>query len=112
MSSPRPLPADARRSLRLYRLAFPFVALFMLPGYLARLIRRGNYRAHFGQRLGWYAPDEIAALTEHRWTWIQSISVGETLVALKLAKKLRQIDPEMHIVLSVTTTTGFAMAQA
>ncbi|HEV7405580.1 MAG TPA: glycosyltransferase N-terminal domain-containing protein [Chthoniobacteraceae bacterium] len=110
-ASPRSLPADARRSLRLYRWAFPIVALFMLPGYLARLIKRGNYRAHFGQRLGWYAKDEIADLAKQRWTWIQSISVGETLVALKLAKKLRQVDPGTHIVLSVTTTTGFAMAQ-
>jgi 3-deoxy-D-manno-octulosonic-acid transferase len=112
MTSSRTLPVDARRSLWLYRLAFPFVALFMLPGYLARLIRRGNYRAHFGQRLGWYSKNEIADLASHRWTWLQSISVGETLVALKLAKKLRQLDPDAHIILSVTTTTGFAMARA
>jgi 3-deoxy-D-manno-octulosonic-acid transferase len=111
VTSLRPLPADAGRSLWLYRFAFPLVALFMLPGYLARLIRRGNYRAHFGQRLGWYSARDISDLAKHRWTWIQSISVGETLVALKLAKKLRRLDPTTHIVLSVTTTTGYAMAR-
>ncbi len=73
--------------------------------------RRGNFRAHFGQRLGLYSRAERAELAAHRWTWLQSISVGETLVALKLARELRAQDPGLHLLLSTTTTTGFALAQ-
>jgi 3-deoxy-D-manno-octulosonic-acid transferase len=43
--------------------------------------------------------------------WIHSISVGETLLALKLARELLAADPALRIALSVTTTTGFAQAR-
>ena len=75
------------------------------------MIRRGNYRAHFPQRLGIYSAEEKRTLAAHSWTWIQSISVGETLLALKLAAELRRQQPEIRIILSTTTTTGFQIAQ-
>ena len=52
MSVAHPLPADARRSLLIYNLLFPFVFLALLPGLLRRMLRRGHFRAKFGQRLG------------------------------------------------------------
>jgi len=38
--------------------------------------------------------------------------VGETLVALKLARALKVAVPEVSVVLSVTTSTGYALASA
>lgn len=99
-----------RRSLRLYRAAAPFVSALLVPGFLRRLIKRGGYRAHFWQRFGLFEKEELCALRQHRWTWIRSISVGETLVALKLAHSLRLKDPCARIALSVTTSTGYAVA--
>ena len=105
------LPADARRSLFVYNVCFPFVFLALLPGFLLRLLRRGNYRAHFEQRLGSYTAAERARFAQRRHVWIHSISVGETLIALKLARAWRDKEPELTVVLSVTTSTGFALAQ-
>ena len=99
-----------RRSLFVYRLAAPFVAALLVPGFVRRMLRRGGYREHFGQRLGRFDADEVSRLKEHRWTWIRSISVGETLVALKLARALRALDPGVKVALSVTTSTGYALA--
>src|SRR5580704_15357463 len=109
--SAEPIPADARRSLFIYNLCFPGVFLGLLPNFLLRLLRRGNYRAHFGQRLGFYTEVERKRLAGQRWIWIHSISVGETLIALKLARELHEANAESRILLSTTTTTGFALAR-
>lgn len=99
-----------RQSLFVYRLAAPFVAALLVPGFLRRMLRRGGYKDHFTQRLGRFHAGEVSRLKEHRWTWIRSISVGETLVALKLARALRALDPEIKVAISVTTSTGYALA--
>ena len=38
----------------LYNLFWPLGLLIFLPGYIAKMIRRGGYREKFGQRLGIY----------------------------------------------------------
>src|SRR5216110_2081733 len=95
-----------------YNLLYPLGLLLFLPGQIAKLLRRGNYRHKFGQRLGIYGSDVQARLSAHRCTWIHAVSVGEVAIALKLATKLRQLDPEFFCVLTTTTTTGFQVANA
>jgi 3-deoxy-D-manno-octulosonic-acid transferase len=75
------------------------------------MVRRGNYKEGFWQRFGYFNEAASARLHAHRWTWIRSISVGETLVALKLARALHAADSRLRIALSVTTSTGYALAR-
>ncbi len=105
------LPAEVRAALKIYRAALPLVSALLVPGYLARMVRRGNFKEGFLQRFGLFSAEESARLRAHRWTWIRSISVGETLVALKLARALRAADADTRIALSVTTSTGYALAK-
>src|SRR5258708_3253732 len=105
------MPPDARRSLLVYNLFFPLVFALLLPGFLLRMLRRGHFRDRFGQRLGLYSPEDRQRLAAHRWTWIHSISVGETLMALRLARELHAQDPAARLLLSVTTSTGYALAR-
>lgn len=93
-----------------YNLFYPIGLLFFLPGQVAKLIRRGNYRHKFGQRLGLYDHEVKARLSSRRCTWIHAVSVGEVAIALKLAAKLKELEPEFFCVLTTTTTTGFAFA--
>ena len=104
------MTAPLRQSLLVYNLLFPLVFLALLPGFLVRLLRRGNFRENFGQRFGRYHPAVRARFARGRWLWLHSISVGETLIALKLARELRAASPDLQIVISVTTSTGFALA--
>src|SRR5215203_753745 len=95
----------------LYNLLLPIGLLFFLPGYFLKLRRRGNYRRKFGQRLGIYSHEVRARLAGGQPTWIHAVSVGEVAIALKLATKLRELEPDFRCVLTTTTTTGFAFAE-
>jgi 3-deoxy-D-manno-octulosonic-acid transferase len=106
-----PLPGDARRSLRIYNSLFPLAFVALLPAYLLRMVRRGNYREKFAQRFGRYSAEEKGRFNSGTWIWLHSISVGETLLALKLARQIRALQPGTRIALSVTTSTGFAVAR-
>ncbi|HXA09872.1 MAG TPA: glycosyltransferase N-terminal domain-containing protein [Chthoniobacterales bacterium] len=93
-----------------YNLLFPLALLFFLPGYAVKMLRRGNYRNKFGQRLGFYDRATRAALAAGPQTWLHAVSVGEVMIALKLASKMKEHEPALRIALTTTTTTGFALA--
>ncbi len=95
----------------LYNLLFPLGFLFFLPGYLVKMRRRGNYRRNFGQRFAFYDRDVQSRLAKRQSSWIHAVSVGEVSIALKLARKMRELDPSFACVLTTTTTTGYAVAQ-
>lgn len=97
--------------LLIYNLLFPFAFLAMLPGLARRMMRRGNYRRKFGQRFARYDDTTRLRLAEGGWVWVHSISVGETLLALRLIRRMRTVRPDLRVVLSVTTSTGFALAE-
>ncbi len=93
-----------------YNLFWPIGLLFFLPAYLVKMIRRGGYREKFGQRLGIYDGELRVRLSKRESTWLHAVSVGEVNIALKLANALRALEPDLHCVLTTTTTTGFALA--
>jgi 3-deoxy-D-manno-octulosonic-acid transferase len=92
----------------IYNLLWPIGLIFFLPAYLAKMFRRGGYRQKFGQRMGWYDADLCARLSARKSTWLHAVSVGEVAIALKLARALRVLEPDLHCVLTTTTTTGFS----
>src|SRR5213595_154866 len=94
----------------IYNLFWPIGLLFFLPGYCAKMIRRGGYREKFGQRVGIYGHEVRNRLSNQHSTWLHAVSVGEVNIALKLANALRAFEPYLHCVLTTTTTTGFALA--
>ena len=95
----------------IYNLFWPLGLLIFLPGYFAKMIRRGGYREKFGQRLGIYDDEVRNRLSNQRSTWLHAVSVGEVNIALKLANALRALELDLHCVLTTTTTTGFALAR-
>ena len=95
----------------IYNLLWPIGLLFFLPGYFAKMVRRGGYREKFQQRLGIYVRELRARLRDKRSTWFHAVSVGEVNIALRLASALRVLEPNLHCALTTTTTTGFALAK-
>ncbi len=95
----------------LYNFLWPLGLLIFLPGYVAKMLRRGGYREKFGQRVGIYDSEVRNRLSNQRPTWLHAVSVGEVNIALKLASALRPLEPDLHCVLTTTTATGFALAR-
>ena len=47
-----------RLVLFIYNIVFPIALLFLLPGYLLKIFRRGNYSNSFGERFGIYSSEK------------------------------------------------------
>jgi 3-deoxy-D-manno-octulosonic-acid transferase len=90
-----------------------FVTFFLVTGpfFLWRLWRRGKILPQFGQRFGLYAKEVRARLSPGCDLWIHAVSVGEVKLARVLIRCLRDGRPDLRIVLSTTTGTGFSLAK-
>ena len=93
-----------------YNLLFPLVLLAMLPAFILRMVRRGQYRHKFWQRFAIYSPGVRAKIADTGRLWIHAVSVGEVNIALKLIHEFRAAEPDASFVLSTTTSTGFKLA--
>lgn len=101
-----------RLVLVLYNLLLPFALLVLLPVSVIRMRKRGGYGSRFWQRFGFFDRETRAQLDQMagHCLWMHAVSVGEVNVAKKLIAELRHQDPHCQIVLSVTTSTGYAVA--
>jgi 3-deoxy-D-manno-octulosonic-acid transferase len=90
-----------------------FVTFFFITGgyFLFTLWRRGKLLPQFGQRFGFYSKDVQKKLAPGADLWIHAVSVGEVKLARVLIRHLREFEPELRIVVSTTTGTGFTVAK-
>lgn len=91
----------------LYRVLFLPIFLCMLPFYGYRMWKRGGYLVDFKYRFG-FLPKQKK--TKKKRIWIQAVSVGE-IKALSKLLKLFQSDERFEVVLTTTTSTGYALAK-
>ncbi len=98
-----------RLVLGLYRLLLPLFLLSALPGWLVRMGRRGGFGSGLRERFSIYTrPEEEEPCGA---VHLHSISVGETMLALKLIRAWRERDPGQRFVLATGTATGHAVAK-
>ena len=96
----------------IYNLLLPVVLIIGFPRFVWKGIQRGGLARNFGQRFGCYGRKTRERLKSHDGAvWIHAVSVGEVLVAMKVIAALARESPEKPVVLSTTTTTGFAVAE-
>lgn len=98
--------------LLIYNLLLPFALLVLLPVSVLKMRRRGGYGSKFWQRFGLFDKATAARLeaVSGRCRWMHAVSVGEVNVARKLIQELLKQEPHIPVVLSVTTSTGYAVA--
>ena len=91
-----------------------FMTFFFITGpfFLFRLWRRGKLLPQFGQRFGLYSKEVRERLAPGADLWIHAVSVGEVKLARVLIGRLRELRPDIRIVVSTTTGTGFTLAKA
>ena len=97
-------------ALLLYRLLLPLLFLAAFPGWLVKMLRRGGLRTRLGERVACYSADRpgepCGAVHLH------AVSVGESLLALKLVRAWLARQPGRRFVLATGTATGHAVATA
>ena len=94
--------------LTFYRLLLPVLFLAAFPGWIVKMLKRGGFGTRLGERAAIYATaldfEPCAA------THIHAVSVGETLLALKLVREWKNLDPAHRFVLATGTATGHHLA--
>jgi 3-deoxy-D-manno-octulosonic-acid transferase len=96
--------------LLIYRLALPLLFVAAFPGWVVKMLRRGGFGTRLGERAAIYtvAPEFEPNGAVH----IHAVSVGESLLALKLIRAWLQREPGRRFVLATGTATGHAVATA
>jgi 3-deoxy-D-manno-octulosonic-acid transferase len=96
----------------LYSVLMSLATIITAPYWLIQGLRHGKYLANMGERLGFSVPG-AAKLTAHRpgAIWIHAVSVGEVLAGVALAKRLKEVYPQLPLVISTTTITGQELAR-
>jgi len=94
----------------LYNALLPLALLAGFPSFILKGVRRGGLARNFRQRLGRFHADTLERFAGRRPVWIHAVSVGEVFVALKIVEAIHARHPGQAVVLSTTTTTGYAVA--
>ncbi len=95
----------------IYNVAFMTFFFVTGPFFLWRLWRRGKLLPQFGQRFGFYSKEVRERLKPGADLWIHAVSVGEVKLARVLIRSLREAKPDLRIVISTTTGTGYGLAK-
>ncbi len=97
-------------ALSIYRMALPVLFFAAFPGWIIRMLRRGGWGTGLGERAAIYR--EELEFEPCGGVHLHAVSVGETMLALKLVREWRVRDPERTFVIATGTATGHAVATA
>lgn len=91
----------------LYNFFLTVLSPIWVPWMLWRTSRRDK-KPNWKERTGDYS---IERSKDERRIWVHAVSVGEVVAALPILKGIRELDPTLKIVLSVTTSSGHTTAE-
>jgi len=95
-----------------YSFLMGLLALLTAPYWLIQGLRHGKYLSNLGERFGFSLPGLAPLPGEHPAAiWLHAVSVGEVLAGVALAKRLKEAYPQRPLIISTTTTTGYALAK-
>lgn len=97
-------------ALTIYRLLLPLLFLAAFPGWIIKMLRRGGFGTNLGERVSIYTNEaEFEPCGEVHF---HAVSVGESLLALKLIREWQKRESGRRFVLATGTATGHAVASA
>ena len=95
-------------TLLIYRVLLPCLFLIAFPGWILRMLRRGGLGTALGERIGVFT--RAAEFEPSGAIHFHAVSVGETVLALKLLREWQLAFPESRFVIATGTATGHELA--
>ncbi len=89
-----------------YNILFTLILPLILLRLLWRALRAPAYARRWAERFGCVALTPAQKAMKGRWLWIHAVSVGETVAAAPLVRRLLAEDPHLPIVVTTMTPTG------
>jgi 3-deoxy-D-manno-octulosonic-acid transferase len=97
-------------ALTFYRLLLPLLFIVAFPGWIVKMWRRGGFGTRLAERAAIYT--EAVDFEPCGAIHIHAVSVGESMLALKLIREWHLSEPNRRFVLATGTATGHAVATA
>ncbi len=88
--------------------AYAMLILAAAPVLVWRAVRQGKYRQGWGDKLWGRLPRTDDG---QRIIWLHAVSVGEVLQLRTIVPRLREQRPDCDLLITTTTSTGFAVAR-
>jgi 3-deoxy-D-manno-octulosonic-acid transferase len=84
--------------------------LLASPYFVYKACTTEKYRHGLAQRMGRLPPELVEGLAGRRPLWVHAVSVGEVTAAVPLVARIQAAHPELPVLLSVVTLTGYHTA--
>ncbi|MDP2140116.1 MAG: lipid IV(A) 3-deoxy-D-manno-octulosonic acid transferase [Gammaproteobacteria bacterium] len=89
-----------------YNILFTLILPLIILRLLWRAIRAPAYARRWAERFGFVTLTAQEQAGRGQWLWIHAVSVGESIAAAPLIRKLRAEHPRLPIVVTTMTPTG------
>lgn len=89
-----------------YNLLFTLILPLIVLRLLWRALKAPAYARRWAERCGLVRLSPAQKAQRGQWLWVHAVSVGETLAAAPLIRKLRAEHPEIPLVVTTMTPTG------
>ena len=80
---------------------------FFLPYFIIKILSIGESRKSLRERFGYLEKEKVSALQGRPSIWLHAVSVGEINAAIPLVNRLKERYPELNMVVSTVTVTGY-----
>ena len=95
----------------IYNILMILVAVVGLPFFAYRFLRERRFRERLRHNFGFFSPETLAKVAGLKPVWFQAASVGEVVAASSIIKEFKRQMPEIPVLISSGTTSGYEMAQ-